>query len=172
MSTGMRFQGLLSSGIGGPALIRNAINSPPRSSVDDPPRVRHWKAGGWAAALLYKFLYNSPVARLKPVEFLGRSLEGLKSFPVDARRDAGFQLDLVQRGMDPVDWKPMPDIGRGVREIRIRDASGAFRVVYVATFAEAVYVLHCFEKKSRRTAKSDIELASVRYRELSARRMS
>lgn len=119
---------------------------------------------------LYKFLYNSAVAGLKPVEFLGRSLEGLKSFPVDARREAGFQLDLVQRGMDPADWRPMPAIGSGVREIRIRDSSGAFRVVYVATFAEAVYVLHCFEKKSRKTARSDIDLASDRYRELSARR--
>ncbi len=110
------------------------------------------------------------MASLKPVEFLGRSLEGLKSFPVDARREAGFQLDLVQRGMDPADWRPMPDIGRGVREIRIRDSSGAFRVVYVATFADAVYVLHCFEKKSRKTPRSDIDLASDRYRELSGRR--
>ena len=60
----------------------------------------------------------------------------------------------------------MNTIGRGVREIRIRDASGAFRVLYVARFDDAVYVLHCFHKKTQKTRKSDLELAGQRYREL------
>ncbi len=79
---------------------------------------------------------------------------------------AGHQIDQVQKGMEPDDWKPMPTIGHGVREIRIRDASGAFRVVYVAKFADAIYVLHCFQKKPQRTSKGDLELAECRYRDL------
>jgi phage-related protein len=72
----------------------------------------------------------------------------------------------VQNGRDPDDWKPMTSIGQGVREIRVRDEAGAFRVIYVAKFAEAVFVLHCFEKKSQRTSRPDIDLATRRYREL------
>jgi phage-related protein len=74
-----------------------------------------------------------------------------------------------QRGLDPDDWKPMPTIGRGVREIRVRDASGAFRVVYVATFAHAVYVLHAFAKKTQRTSQPDLSLAQARFKELKRR---
>lgn len=65
----------------------------------------------------------------------------------------------------PIDWKPMPDIGPGVNELRVR-AGGAYRVLYVAKFAEAVYVLHAFEKKSRKTGRLDAELARQRYRNL------
>ena len=79
---------------------------------------------------------------------------------------AGFQLDRVQHGADPADWKPMSDIGAGVREIRVRDADGAFRVIYVAKLANAVYVLHCFQKKTQRTNKQDIDLAKSRYKQL------
>lgn len=103
---------------------------------------------------------------LKPVAFRGSALEDLRRFPDAARRQAGFQLDLVQNGRDPDDWKPMTTIGQGVREIRIRDKAGAFRVIYVAKFADAVFVLHCFEKKSQRTSRQDIELTAHRYREL------
>ncbi len=102
----------------------------------------------------------------KPVAFRGSALEDLRRFPDAARRQAGFQLDLVQNGRDPDDWKPMTTIGQGVREIRIRDKAGAFRVIYVAKFADAVFVLHCFEKKSQRTSRQDIELTAHRYREL------
>lgn len=102
----------------------------------------------------------------KPVAFRGSALDDLRSFPLSARREAGFQIDLVQRGEMPDDWKPMPDIGSGVQEIRIRDAAGAFRVIYVAKFADAVYVLHCFQKKTQRTSKPDLDLAESRYREL------
>jgi len=103
---------------------------------------------------------------MKPVVFLGDSLDRVRAFPERARRNAGFQLDRVQRGLDPDDWKPMATIGSGVREIRVRDATGAYRVVYVASFAEAVYVLHAFQKKTQRTSARDLALAQLRLREL------
>ena len=103
---------------------------------------------------------------MKPIEFLGDSLERLRAFPEGARRDAGFQLERVQRGFDPDDWKPMKSVGPGVREIRVRDAAGAFRVIYVATFAHAVYVLHVFQKKTQSTSARDLEVAEARFRSL------
>jgi phage-related protein len=106
------------------------------------------------------------MADLKPVEFRGSSLDDLRGFPLAARREAGHQIDQVQRGLQPDDWKPMPSVGQGVREIRIRDAAGAFRVIYLAKFADAIYVLHCFQKKTQKTSKNDIELAANRHREL------
>jgi phage-related protein len=106
------------------------------------------------------------VAHAKPVEFRGSSLEDLRAFPLTARREAGHQLDQVQHGREPDDWKPMNTVGQGVKEIRIRDEAGAFRVLYVAKFADAIYVLHCFQKKTQRTSKADVELAARRYREL------
>jgi phage-related protein len=87
-------------------------------------------------------------------------------FPNDARRDAGHELHQVQMGRDPSDWKPMPTIGAGVREIRIRDADGAYRVIYITTFSDAVHVLHAFEKKTHKTARRDLELAATRLRQL------
>jgi phage-related protein len=102
----------------------------------------------------------------KPIEFRGSSLDDLRAFPLTARREAGYQLDQVQNGYEPDDWKPMNTVGMGVKEIRIRDAAGAFRVIYVAKFAEAVYVLHCFQKKTAKTSKADVELAAKRYRDL------
>ena len=103
---------------------------------------------------------------MKPVDFCGSALGDLRDFPESARRAAGHQIDRVQRGYDPEDWKPMPTIGKGVREIRIRDEAGAFRVVYLAKLEDAVYVLHCFQKKTQKTATSDIELARDRYKDL------
>ena len=102
----------------------------------------------------------------KLLAFCGSSLDDLRRFPAGARREAGFQLDLVQNGRDPDDWKPMSTIGQGVREIRVRDGAGAFRVIYVAKFADAVFVLHCFEKKSQRTSRPDVDLATRRYKAL------
>jgi phage-related protein len=103
---------------------------------------------------------------MKAVEFLADSLERLRDFPLAVRREAGFQLDRIQHGMEPSDWKPMVAIGAGVREIRIREASGAFRVIYLATLPDAVYVLHAFQKKTQATPKADIDLAAMRLREL------
>jgi phage-related protein len=102
----------------------------------------------------------------KPVTFHGDSLDRLRDFPEDARREAGHELYQVQKGLDPSDWKPMPTIGAGVREIRIRDAIGAYRVIYIATLADAIHVLHAFRKKSQKTAQRDLDLAVSRLREL------
>lgn len=103
---------------------------------------------------------------LKPVRFLGDALQRLRDFPNDARQDVGYQLDRVQRGLQPDDFKPMPSIGRGVEEIRIWDESGTFRVIYTARLAEAVYVLHAFQKKTQATSKRDVEIASKRFAQL------
>jgi phage-related protein len=102
---------------------------------------------------------------MKPITWLGDSLEQVREFPDDERREAGFELREVQKGLDPSDWKPMSGIGAGVREIRIH-TENEHRVMYVAKFAEAVYVLHAFGKKTQQTSKKDIELASQRYRAL------
>lgn len=99
----------------------------------------------------------------KDIEFLGNSLVELRSFPCSVKREIGFQLDKVQAGLNPADWKPMNTIGFGVREIRVQDMAGTFRVVYVAKFAGVVYVLHCFQKKSQKTSKADIEVAIKHY---------
>lgn len=104
--------------------------------------------------------------RARPVEFRGTALGDLREFPAAARREVGHQIDRVQQGLDPDDWKPMNTVGQGVREIRIREADGAFRVIYVARFADAVYVLHCFQKKTEKTRKADLDLAARRYRDL------
>ena len=103
---------------------------------------------------------------LKPVRFLGDALQRLRDFPNDARHDVGYQLDRVQRGLQPEDFKPMPSIGRGVEEIRVWDESGTFRVIYTARLADAVYVLHAFQKKTQATSKRDAEIASKRFAQL------
>jgi phage-related protein len=104
--------------------------------------------------------------RSKPLEFQAGALDDLRAFPINARREAGHQLDQVQQGRDPDDWKPMSTIGQGVREIRIRETDGAFRVIYVAKFEAAIYVLHCFQKKTQKTSREDIALATRRYKDL------
>ena len=101
---------------------------------------------------------------MKRIAFLGDSLSRLRDFPDDARSQAGHQLSEVQDGRDPDDWKPMKTIGPGVREIRVREASGAFRVIYLATLADVVLVLHAFQKKTETTATKDIDLAAARLR--------
>jgi phage-related protein len=102
----------------------------------------------------------------KPLMFRGTALDDLRTFPILARQRGGYQLYQVQKGREPYDWKPMPTIGQGAQEIRIRDADGAFRIIYVAKFAEAVYVLHCFQKKTQKTSKADLDLAEKRYQDL------
>jgi phage-related protein len=103
---------------------------------------------------------------MRPLCFLGDSLKCLRDFPEDARHDAGYQLDKVQRGDQPDDFKPMPAIGKGVEEIRVSDSSGAYRVIYLARRAEAVYVLHAFQKKTQATSRKDLEIAKGRFRHL------
>lgn len=99
-------------------------------------------------------------------EFRGSSLDDLRSFPLTAKREAGYQLDRVQSGQEPDDWKPMTTVGKGVKEIRIRDAAGAFRVMYVAKIADIIYMPHCSQKKTEQISKADVQLAAKRYRDL------
>ena len=99
---------------------------------------------------------------MKPIVFVGDSLKRLREFPPDARHDAGYQLDKVQQGKQPDDFKPMPSIGKGVEEIRIWEDSGTYRVIYTARLADAVYVLHAFQKKSQATSKRDVEILRER----------
>ncbi|WP_178119100.1 type II toxin-antitoxin system RelE/ParE family toxin [Agrobacterium rubi] len=103
---------------------------------------------------------------MKTIRFRGSALGDLRAFPETARREAGYQLDKVQNEQMPTDWKLMATVGKGVQEIRIRDESGAFRVIYVAKFSDAIYVLHCFQKKTQKTSKADIDLAAKRYGDL------
>jgi phage-related protein len=106
---------------------------------------------------------------VKAVLWVGRSRDDVRRFPQDARQRAGYELYLVQQGLDPADWKPMATVGPGVRQVRIHTGR-EHRVIYLAKFAEGVYVLHAFEKKTRRTAKADLEVARSRLTEVLAAR--
>ena len=106
---------------------------------------------------------------MKPIVWCGDSLRRLRDFPEDARRESGHQLNRVQQGFEPKDWKPMSTIGAGVREVRIHQ-SGEFRVLYVAKLPEAIYVLSAFEKKTRKTPQRELELATDRFRSVAEER--
>lgn len=103
---------------------------------------------------------------MKSIIFKGTSLDDLRDFPINARREAGFQLDKVQQGLSPSDWKPMSSVGQGVQEIRIKDHTGAYRVIYIATLPDAIYVLTAFVKKQQKTPSKEIERAKKYYKEL------
>jgi phage-related protein len=109
-------------------------------------------------------LYNARVAD-RSLVWLGASLDALRKFPADARRQTGYQLRRVQQGLHPTDWKPMTNVGAGVAEIRIHTGL-EHRLLYVTKFAEAVFVLHAFQKRKRRTSKVDVELARRRLENL------
>ena len=101
----------------------------------------------------------------KPVVFLGDAREAIRAFPDEARRAAGYQIGRVQQGNDPDDWKPLTSIGPNVREIRVRDSAGAFRVIYQANLSDAVLVLNAFQKKTQKTPQHEIEKARARLNE-------
>lgn len=103
---------------------------------------------------------------MKDIAFLGTSLDDIREFPDDIKQDTGYQLHLVQAGEMPTDFKYMPTIGQGVIEIRLKDENGIYRVVYTAKFANTVYVLHAFVKKTQKTSKADIALAKARLSDL------
>ena len=105
----------------------------------------------------------------KQLDWRGSSYKDLQSFPEGSCREAGYQLGFVQLGFEPEDWKPMSTIGPGVREIRIH-VEGEFRLIYIAKFEEAIYVLHAFQKKTQKTSKKDIDIAKTRLRELERER--
>jgi phage-related protein len=106
---------------------------------------------------------------MKTICFLGNSLDCLRDFPEGAKHDAGYQLDKVQRGEQPDDFKPMPIIGRGVEEIRIWIDRSTYRVIYTARLADAVYVLHAFQKTTQSTARRHVDLAKERFSQLTRR---
>jgi phage-related protein len=103
---------------------------------------------------------------MKRIEFLGSCLAEIRQFPEGVRKEAGVQLHKVQLGFDPSDWKPMSSVGSGVREIRIRDEVGAFRVLYVTNRGDTVYVLHAFQKKTQQTSKRDVDIAISRLKQI------
>jgi phage-related protein len=103
---------------------------------------------------------------MKRLEFLGDSIVRVRKFPEDARKEAGVQLHKIQLGLKPSDWKPMTTVGPGVREIRIHEESGAFRVLYVTQVENAVVVLHAFQKKTQQTPKRDLDLAAARLKQI------
>jgi phage-related protein len=100
----------------------------------------------------------------KRIVWMGTALADICAFPAEPRKECGDELALVQAGEMPTDWKPFEDIGPGTKEIRVRDRDGIYRVMYVAKFDEAVYVLHCFQKKTQTTSQQDKNLASTRYK--------
>jgi phage-related protein len=100
----------------------------------------------------------------KEIRWMGSAYSDLLAFPAELRKDAGFQLGKVQAGIEPDDWKPFDELGAGTKEIRIRDSQGIYRVMYVAKFEEAVYVIHCFQKKTQGTSQRDKSIAEARYR--------
>jgi len=100
----------------------------------------------------------------KPIHWVGTSLKDLLAFPDEVKREAGYQLHRVQNKLDPENWKPFQEIGAGVKEIRIRDISGIFRIMYVAKFTDKIYVLHAFQKKTQKTSPNDINIAKTRYK--------
>ena len=102
---------------------------------------------------------------MKPVVFVGSSLNDLRDFAPLARQMAGFQIDRVQNGLMPEDFKPMPNVGQGVYEIRV-NVQGAWRGLYISRLEDAIYVLHCFQKKTLKRRKEDIDLAQKRYKEI------
>ena len=107
---------------------------------------------------------------MKRLEFLGTSRDDLAAMPRSAKHDIGLELMRVQFGGEPKSFKPMPAVGAGVYEIRVRDVSGAYRVIYVAKFESAIHVLHAFQKKTQQTLKTDIALAKVRYKMIRSKR--
>ena len=97
----------------------------------------------------------------KPLIWVGTSLDDVRKFPAEARRIIGHQLHRIQQGVSPHDWKSMASVLPGVYELRVRTRVDN-RVFYIAKFEEAVYVLHAFQKRGRRTRRSDLALARER----------
>jgi len=102
---------------------------------------------------------------MKTIKWMGSSYQDVINFPADAKRNAGYNLDRVQRELEPCDWKPMPSVGPGVKEIRIH-LNNEYRIVYVAKYSNAIYVLHAFVKKTQKTEKKYINLAKERLKDI------
>ena len=100
----------------------------------------------------------------KDIRWIGSSYQDILAFPTDARKEAGFQLGKVQAGLEPDNWKAFNEVGAGTKEIRIRERGGIYRIMYLAKCEEAIYVLHCFQKKTQTTSQHDKNIAAARYR--------
>ena len=131
--------------------------------------IRPDKSLFYSYIYLYKYTSRCIFNPVKGIRFLGTSLNVVRGFPLPVKREAGHQLDRVQHDLDPTDWKPMKSIGQGVREIRIQH-EGQYRVIYAASFEEVVYVLHAFQKKSRKTNRRDLGAAKRALQEVLERR--
>jgi phage-related protein len=140
-----RFDGLPALNRGG----RGATSSTEHLDLPPPARIKVYTSS-------YGRPKTDPVGRL----CLRRSV----GIPDRRPEGSGFQLGKVQAGLEPTDWKPFDDVGAGTKEIRIREASRIYRVMYVAKFEEAVYVLHCFQKKTQVTSQQDKSIAATHYR--------
>jgi phage-related protein len=108
---------------------------------------------------------------MKEIRWIGSSRARLKEFPEDAMDDAGHQLWLIQKGLEPADWKHIPSIGLGAVELRLHSPN-EYRVIYVAKFPEAIYILHAFEKKTRKTPDHELVIARVAYAEVEKKRQA
>lgn len=95
------------------------------------------------------------------MKWVGSTLDDQRALPAEVRRELGFDLRRVQQGKLPRDWKTITTVGPGAMEIRIQ-LNGAFRMMYVAKFAEAIYVLHVFQKKTQKTSELDLAVARRR----------
>lgn len=105
---------------------------------------------------------------MKVISFEGNSLDVIRDFPDDARNRAGYELDRVQRGLEPEHWKPFRSVGLGVKEIRIK-VGEQYRVMYVTRFGDKIHVLHAFQKKTQKTSKHDIDYAKKVLKEVEQR---
>lgn len=103
---------------------------------------------------------------MKGVEFIADTLSVIRSFSKNVKRDIGYQIDRLQRGLDPDDWKPMKTIGTGVREIRVRDTDGIYRTIYFTKKEKHICILHAFKKKTNKTSKKDLDIAKNRFKDI------
>jgi phage-related protein len=100
----------------------------------------------------------------KSIVFLGNSEKTMRSFSLDVQKDFALNFHMLERGLEPLDWKPMKSIGLGVREIRVKDRDGIYRAIYVLKVKDKIHILHVFQKKSQKTAKHDLDLAKARMK--------
>lgn len=107
--------------------------------------------------------------RYATVAWEGDSREVLQSFPAGVRQNFGFQLWRLQQGGRPSDYRPLPSIGTGVFELRDQDERSWYRVIYLSRIDDVIYVLHCFEKKSRQMPRRHFEKARQRLQAVKVR---
>ena len=129
-----------------------------------PDSLVHKFSNGGPLAYLYKILY---IVLMKRIIWLGSSYNDLLDFSKSVKQMAGYNLDKLQRGQEPKDWKPMSSIGAGVKELRIH-CENEYRVIYLAQNSDGIYILHAFVKKSQKTSQKDIDLAKKRFKEISS----